>query len=557
MKIGSHQITRSTAKSSTAMPPQWNMGRLVTSIRPLVCSSLRQPLISNEEPAARTAAVTAPMSRTIAALAGGTVLLTGAGTLSAHATPAPVVAQASWSMVDLSKDVNDDGYIDGDGGVPQSGALTTSPSIAMVGSGNHIAQPNERLINGSLSWYLSPEGFPVTLNACGSKGKTFTWSISSTATGVVQQLAAKPLTTKTCKTRVTLPEGGYRFTLSVADGKTSTARAVDATVKNILMLALGDSYASGEGNPRNVQAWIEQGELFSSFRPYWDDAECHRSVHSAPAQAARNLEKSTSQTSVTFVDVTCSGATVAQGILGQQTGGLPSQLAAARSIIGSSPVDLVTLSIGGNDVGFGSVISSCLVNANCPLVPANASLLQALPTLHAGVTAQTAKLPSAYASISNCFTGRSCANPITLAPNAQVLPTLYPDITRNLAGGPCSYLTMTTQDFSWARDALLNPTPPASVNYTTTDQGVKSLSLPAGSLNQQIQGTANLGWHPVTGAWARSGESDQGHGVCAGTASWVFPAQLGAMASGSFHPSPQGLREMASAITEAARVALG
>ena len=496
------------------------------------------------------------MSRRIAVLLGCTALVTGATTLSAYAAPTSVVAQASWSMVDLSKDANGDGFIDGDGGVPASGALTASPSIAMVGSGNHIAQPNERLINGSLSWYLSAEGFPVTLNACGSQGSTFKWSISNTGTGAVKQLASKPLTPKTCKTRVTLPEGGYRFTLEVEEGKASAVRAIDATVKNILMLSLGDSYASGEGNPRNVQAWIEQGGLFSSFRPYWDDAECHRSAHSAPAQAALALEKSTPQTSVTFVDVTCSGATVAQGILGQQTGELPSQLAAARSIIGSSPVDLVTLSVGGNDVGFGSVISSCLVNANCPIVPANAGLLRAFPTLHAGVTAQTAKLPGAYASISNCFTARSCASPIALAPNAWVLPTLYPDITRNLAGGPCSYLTMTAQDFLWARDALLNPTPPVSVNYATTNQGVKSLPLPSGSLNQQIQATANLGWHPVTGTWARSGESEQGHGVCAGKASWVFPAQLGAMASGSFHPNPQGLREMASAITEAARVAL-
>lgn len=459
-------------------------------------------------------------------------------------------------MVDLSKDTNGDGFIEGDGGVPKSGALTMNPSLAMVGSGNHIAQPNERLINGSLSWYLSPEGFPVTLNACGSQGESFTWSITNLASSEQQGLGPKALSAKTCKTRVTLPEASYRFTLKVDDGKASAVSSVNGTVRNILMLALGDSYASGEGNPRNVQAWIQQGGLFTSFRPYWDGADCHRSVHSAPAQAALALEKASAQTSVTFVDVTCSGATVSQGVLGQQTGQLPSQLAQARSIIGNSPVDLITLSVGGNDVGFGSVISSCLVNANCPLVPASSGLLRAFPSLNAGVSSQTANLPTVYASISNCFTGRSCANPITLAPNATVLPTLYPDITRNAAGGPCSYLTMTTQDFSWSRDAILNPTPPTAVNYPTTNQGVKSIPLPAGSLNQQIQATSSLGWHPVTGTWARSGESAKGHGICAGTSSWVFPAQLGAMSSGSFHPNPQGLREMAAAITEAAVAAL-
>lgn len=475
----------------------------------------------------------------------------------AHAAPSPLVAKAAWSMVDMSKDTNGDGFIDGDGGVPASGPLSMTPSIKKVGSGNHIAQPNERLINGSLSWYLSPEGFPVTLSACGSKGRSVRWTITDTATRAVKTVASKPLTAKTCKTRVTLAEADYQFELTIADGKTTVSSSVDAKVKNILVLAMGDSYASGEGNPRNVDAWITQGSLFSDFRPYWDDDACHRSARSAPAQAALALEKGSSQTSVTFVDVTCSGATVALGILGQQTGQLPSQFAQARSIIGNSPVDLVTLSVGGNDVGFGSIISSCLINANCPLVPASSGPLRIFPSLNSGVSAQTAKLPSAYGSIANCFTGRSCANPITLSPGASVLPTLYPDITRSAPGGPCTYLTMTAQDFTWAREALLNPTPQGTVNYTTTNQAIRSIPLTAGSLNQQIQATDQLGWRPVTGTWTRSGESPDGHGICAGSQSWVFPAQLGAMSSGSFHPNPEGTRQMAAAITEAAKVAIG
>ena len=499
----------------------------------------------------------AKMSRPFAALIGCTAILTMAAVSGVQAAPAPVQAKAAWSMVDLSKDVNGDGFIDGDGGVPKSGALTMSPSVAMVGAGNHIAQPNERLINGSLSWYLSPDGFPVTLDACGSQGTNYSWTITNTATAAVQNLAPKALSPKTCKTRVTLPEANYRFDLHVTSGSATADTSVNAQVKNILILSLGDSYASGEGNPRNVNAWIQQGGLFASFRPYWDDDACHRSTHSAPAQAALALEKASTQTSVTFVDVSCSGATVNQGILGQQTAELASQLAQARSIIGNNPVDLITLSVGGNDVGFGTILSSCLINADCPLVPANSGPLRAYPTLNAGVSAQTAKLPAAYASIAKCLTGHGCANSITLAPGASVLPTLYPDITRNAAGGPCSYLTMTTQDFVWAREAVLNPAPAASVSYMTSTQGPKPIPLPAGSLNQQVQATASLGWHPVTGTWARSGESAQGHGVCAGQDSWVFPAQLGAMASGSFHPNPEGLRQMAAAITEAAKVALG
>jgi len=166
----------------------------------------------------------------------------------------PAVAQGSWAMVDMTKDVNNDGVIDGDGGVPKSGALSLVPSVQMVGAGNHIAQPNERLIGGTTSWYLSPTGFPVTLNACASTGSSYQWSIKSLANQAVTTLPKKQLTTKTCHSRATLPEGSYMFTLTVTSGTTTQSVDLPAQVKNIVFLVMGDSYASGEGNPRNVNA---------------------------------------------------------------------------------------------------------------------------------------------------------------------------------------------------------------------------------------------------------------------------------------------------------------
>jgi len=128
--------------------------------------------MQNAALAAPTDADTARMSKSgvlalslVACLASGWVGV-------AHSAP-QVTAKASWVMVDTIKDVNGDGFIDGDGGVPESDALSANPSTQMVGEGNHIAQPNERLIGGALSWYLSPAGFPVTLNACGSRLSIF------------------------------------------------------------------------------------------------------------------------------------------------------------------------------------------------------------------------------------------------------------------------------------------------------------------------------------------------------------------------------------------------
>ena len=81
-------------------------------------------------------------------------------------------------MVPQSKDANGDGFIDGDGGVPKSGALELQPSTTFIGAGNFTAQPNERLIGGALSWYLDAGGYPVQLNACASTGETYVWTIS-------------------------------------------------------------------------------------------------------------------------------------------------------------------------------------------------------------------------------------------------------------------------------------------------------------------------------------------------------------------------------------------
>ena len=142
------------------------------------------------------------------------------------------VAQGSWSMVPQSKDPNEDGFIDGDGGVPKSGALSLTPSSTFVGAGNFIAQPNERLIGGSLSWYLEDAGFPVTLNACKSKGDTYTWKIQREGT-VVQQTDVRKLAKKTCTTTVKLPEGLHTFTLTVKSGSTIKRQSMVANISNI------------------------------------------------------------------------------------------------------------------------------------------------------------------------------------------------------------------------------------------------------------------------------------------------------------------------------------
>ncbi|MBE8476480.1 SGNH/GDSL hydrolase family protein [Streptomyces sp. 3R004] len=102
-------------------------------------------------------------------------------------------------------------------------------------------------------------------------------------------------------------------------------------------VALGDSYTAGPKIPGQTGA----------------PAGCDRSDHNYPALVASQLGvKDTG-----FRDVSCSGATIADLTRPQLTdqGSNPPQFAAL-----SPKTRLVTLGIGGNDIGFGSMIKRCV-----------------------------------------------------------------------------------------------------------------------------------------------------------------------------------------------------
>lgn len=459
-----------------------------------------------------------------------------------------VRAIGDWSMVPQSRDADGDGFIDGDGGVPRARPLGSEPARKFVGAGNRIAQPSERLIGGSQSWYLNPRGFSVRLDACDSRGAEYQWRIYR-GDRQIERTRWRAVKPKTCTRTVRLQEGEYRFKLEVRRGVTTEFQWLNARVKDYLFVVLGDSYASGEGNPRNVQAWIERPD--QPFDPYYDDNACNRSTRSGPAQAALALEKSSTKTSVTLIDVACSGATINSGVLGPQTnaGQARSQIQQVQQLIGNRAIDVVVFSVGGNDIGFTSILSACALSVDCPLTRATTPPLNRFDTVQQGVQTLTSRLPDAYTRMAACLGGNVCTltdgsavPPLTLAPGARILPMTYPDITRSASGESCSYFTLSRSDFAWARDTILVPQASNPYRFTTFRGGARELSTSAGTLNGQIIDTARLGWAPVVGIWGGSGDSTTGHGVCAGANAWVFgvTALGGSFASASFHPNPAG-----------------
>ncbi|WFB88451.1 MULTISPECIES: SGNH/GDSL hydrolase family protein [Streptomyces] len=107
----------------------------------------------------------------------------------------------------------------------------------------------------------------------------------------------------------------------------SPAGAAASSARTLDYVALGDSYASAPGVPTQV------------------DAACGRSSSNYPSLVATSR-------GARLTDVSCSGATTADLATGQD-GGAP-QLDAL-----DADTDLVTVSIGGNDLGFTTVLGTC------------------------------------------------------------------------------------------------------------------------------------------------------------------------------------------------------
>jgi hypothetical protein len=203
-------------------------------------------------------------------------------------------------------------------------------------------------------------------------------------------------------------EGTYGVVLEREhDGRTErTARAV--VVQNWLVVGMGDSVGSGEGNP-DVPGGVDAR---------WQDERCHRSAHAGVARAARRLEEDDHHTSVTFVHLACSGATIRNGIVGPYAGAVPRRgvddLPPQASVLDALAargveIDAAVIHVGANDVYFAPIARFCAFRTKCwkrrfdraqPLdkepgrgEAAEAVVSQALANLHDRYDEMAAELP--------------------------------------------------------------------------------------------------------------------------------------------------------------------
>jgi len=163
--------------------------------------------------------------------------------------------------------------------------------------------------------------------------------------------------------------------------------AAAALVSMAFAVSLGSTSATGAALPDN---YVALGDSYSSgvgTSSYTLDASCKRSTYAYPYLLAQQR----ANTSLNFV--ACAGATT-DDVINNQISAL------------NSSTTIITISVGGNDLGFGDLVSDC-VQSNC-----NATLTSTRASADATLTP---KLNAVYAAIKS-----------RIGPSAKVVVLGYP-----------------------------------------------------------------------------------------------------------------------------------
>jgi hypothetical protein len=153
----------------------------------------------------------------------------------------------------------------------------------------------------------------------------------------------------------------------------TTSNSIEVVMHVPIVVSIGDSYASGEGNPdkngkadggviatgllrdceNNTTLMIARGTTPNmNKQPVWLNEKYHRSLISPPAVAAKELLKD--WTFVIFLAFARSGAKIIASD-GPNVVGL--QIDEIKSLFRGKKIDVLLVSAGGNDVGFADVLT--------------------------------------------------------------------------------------------------------------------------------------------------------------------------------------------------------
>jgi len=337
---------------------------------------------------------------------------------------------------------------------------------------------------GSIDAYLNPKSHPIELwlasNGLQLQGQRCEWRIGG------ELVATADCSARVSGPGVSLPyPTGADISVNVVGEQPIT---VPASVTDLLIVGMGDSFASGEGNP-NLPVAFGDVKRFRNLYPLrlandatgsatWTDTLCHRSLYGQQFRAALQLAVENPRLSVTYLDYSCSGAGIDEGILGPQT--YVERIAdsdpnaatkpSARPISGGSRdgelyrvlrdlclkkpeqngdlwtcpdgkfrrnIDFLFLSVGGNDIGFSNVVAWATLRGGASATIAK--FFGATVSADEFASRMRGVLPEAYGRLAKAF---EAALPIYSANDgvfdpARVILTAYPDLVTDETGGIC------------------------------------------------------------------------------------------------------------------------
>lgn len=283
-------------------------------------------------------------------------------------------------------------------------------------------------INAPDNFAFDPQGNPITINAAGVTSISAEQAAGTTYDGATPLLtAAVPITPGLHALYLSIFDQGDQVLDSavmldnlrlgtVANVATDCKPGATPVAAKPRYVALGDSYSSGEGNPPFVLGTDQNADLSKGV----PENHCHRS-------SASYVSLLGGHEGVPPVENwACAGAQIPNLYHGQSNEA--PQLDKIASPGHSDPsVKLVTVTIGGNDAGFDTVLGSCIKPAG-PRACSNydKNVRQAIDTLRAG-------RPQL------CFPSLPCVPPVpslhetyqqilSRAPDARVIVVGYPHL---------------------------------------------------------------------------------------------------------------------------------
>jgi lysophospholipase L1-like esterase len=249
--------------------------------------------------------------------------------------------------------------------------------------------------------------------------------------------------------------------IPLPDGTIKRATA-EILVRDVVIAGLGDSIASGEGNPDRPIALSDEGFCFRRFlgttrsdyfrpgragyrgnrtcegsagsagsdredwarhRARWMSAACHRSLYGYQVRTALALAVAEPHLAVTFLPLACTGAQIGRGLLDSQSASeivcagrgscpstVPAQLIQLRDAMGLArrqqpgrSLDLVLLTIGANDVHFSELVANAMLDQSAERVVFNRA--GRIASVEEAESSLASRLPSDFARLRSALKG--------------------------------------------------------------------------------------------------------------------------------------------------------